>query len=60
LCLVLVRAETFAIDTNARTLVDLAARPSERLVGGPDRAASFVAWFEQNASLPFVQDIKKA
>lgn len=60
LSLVLIRAETFAIDSKARTLVDLAARPSERLVGGVDRAAAFVAWVEQNASLPFVKDIKRA
>jgi hypothetical protein len=60
LSLVVVRAETFAIDFKARTLVDLAARPSERLVGGADRAAAFIAWLEQNASLPFVKDIKRA
>jgi hypothetical protein len=59
LSLVLVRAETFAIDSKARTLVDLAARPSERLVGGPDRTAAFVSWLEQNASLPFVKDVKR-
>lgn len=59
LSLVLVRAETFAIDSKARSLVDLAARPSDRLVGGPERAAAFVAWLEQNASLPFVKDIKR-
>jgi hypothetical protein len=59
LSLVLLRAETFAIDAKTRTLVDLAARPSEYLVGGPDRAAAFVAWFEQNSSLPFVKGIKK-
>jgi hypothetical protein len=60
LSLVLVRAETFAVDFKGRTVVDLAARPSERLVGGADRAAAFVAWLEQNASLPFVKDIKRA
>ena len=57
---VLVRAEVFAVDTKARTLVDLAARPSERVVGGPSRAAEFVAWMERNAALPFVKDIKRA
>ena len=60
LCLVLVRAETFAVDSKSRTLVDLAARPSERLVGGTDRTAAFIAWMEQNASLPFVKDVKRA
>lgn len=58
LSLVLVRSETFAIDKQTKTLVDLAARPSERLVGSTDRTAGFVAWLEQNASLPFVKDIK--
>jgi len=57
LCLVLERAEVFAVDSNARSIVDLAARPSERLVGGPERASAFIAWMEQNASLPFVKAI---
>lgn len=60
LSLVVVRAETFAVDFKARTLVDLAARPSDRIVGGAERAAAFVTWLEQNASLPFVKDIKRA
>jgi len=60
LSLVLVRAETFAVDFKANTLVDLAARPSERLVGTADRTSAFVAWLEQNPSLPFVKDIKRA
>jgi hypothetical protein len=59
LSLVLVRAETFAVDSKTRSLVDLAARPSDRLVGGPERAAAFVGWFEQNAALPFVGGIKR-
>lgn len=59
LCLVLVRAETFAVDSRGRTLVDLAARPSERLVGGLDRAVAFVNWMELNSSLPFVKDVKR-
>ncbi len=59
LSLVLVRAETFAVDSRAGTLVDLAARPSDRIVGGADRVAAFVAWLERNASLPFVKEIKR-
>lgn len=59
LCLVLVRAETFAVDLKSRILVDLAARPSERLVGGSERVGVFVAWMDQNASLPFVKDVKR-
>ncbi len=60
LSLVIARAETFAVDFKGRTVVDLAARPSERLVGSADRAAAFVAWLEQNASLPFVKHLKRA
>lgn len=59
LSLVLVRAETFAVDFKVRAVVDLAARPSERLVGGTERSAAFVTWLEQNASLPFVKCIKR-
>lgn len=59
LSLILVRAETFAVDFKRRTVVDLAARPKERLVGDSDRAAAFVAWLEQHASLPFVKAIKR-
>ena len=40
LSLVLVRVGTFAVDFKGRTVVDLAARPSERLVGGASRAAA--------------------
>ncbi len=60
LSLVLIRAETFAVDFKAKTVVDLAARPSDRLVGGADRAAAFVDWLERNASLPYIKDIKRA
>lgn len=59
LSLVLMRSETFAVDSKTRSLIDLAARPRDRLVGGPERAGAFVAWLEQNATLPFVKDIKK-
>lgn len=59
LCLVLARAETFAVDAKSRSLVDLAARPSERLVAGSDRAAAFVTWMEQNASFPFVKGVTR-
>lgn len=59
LSLVLVRAQTFGVDNNSRSLIDLAARPSERVVGGPERAGAFVDWLEQNAMLPFVAEIKR-
>lgn len=60
LSLVLARADTFAVDIKAQSLVDLAARPSNRLVGGPERAAGFIAWLKRNSSLPFFKDIKTA
>ena len=59
LCLVLARGEVFAVDANARSVVDLAARPSDRLVGGPERASGFIAWMSQNASLPFVKNVRR-
>lgn len=59
LSLVLLRADTFGVDTKLRSLIDLAARPSERIVGGPERAGAFVEWVERNGMLPFVKEIKR-
>jgi hypothetical protein len=59
LCMVLSRADTFAIDAKKNALIDLASRPSERIVGGPDRASSFIAWIARNQDLPFVNAIKR-
>lgn len=59
LSLVLSRADTFAVNIQKRTLVDLASRPSESLIGGPERVSAFIAWMDQNASLPFVMGIRK-
>jgi hypothetical protein len=59
LCLVLLRADTFAVDSKNCTLVDLAARPSERVVAGSERTAGFIRWMELNAALPLVKDIRK-
>lgn len=56
---VLTRAETFAIDTSERTLIDLAAMPSDSVVGGPGRAAPYVAWVERNASMPILKGLKR-
>lgn len=59
LSLVLVRAETFVVDTKARVLVDLSAKPTDRIVGGERRAADYVDWLVRNASLPVVSDVKR-
>lgn len=59
LCLVLTRAEVFAVDTETRSVLDLAARPSDRVIGGPERARAFVSWMERNAELPFVKDVRR-
>ncbi len=59
LCLVLSRAETFAVDVQKKTLVDLASRPSDSLIGGPERVSGFIAWMAQNSTLPFVNSIKR-
>jgi hypothetical protein len=57
--LVLSRGEVFAVDIDKRTILDLAARPSERIVAGPERAASFVSWIEKNEVLPLVKAIRR-
>lgn len=59
LCLVLSRADTFAIDVKKKALIDFASRPSESIVGGPDRASAFIAWIDQNQDLPFVNAIRR-
>lgn len=59
LSLVLTRGEVFAVDTESRTVVDLAARQSERVIAGPERAAPFVAWMARNHDLPFVKAIRR-
>lgn len=59
LCLVLSRlSDTMKIDFNSRSILDLAARPSDRLVAGADRAASFVSWIERNGDLPIVAALR--
>lgn len=47
------------VDFDKRELVDLSARPSERLVAGPDRIGRFCAWVEQNQGLPHLQQLKR-
>jgi hypothetical protein len=50
--------DMIAIDFADRTIVDLSARPSERVVAGPDRAAAFISWVEQNQAVPMVHTLK--
>lgn len=40
-----------------RELVDLSARPSERMLAGPARMRGFCTWVEQNQSLPHIQQL---
>lgn len=47
------------VDFNKRELLDLSARPSERVVAGPDRIGGFCAWVEQNQALPQLKQLKQ-
>ena len=47
------------VDFNKRELHDLSARPSERLVAGPERMGGFCAWVEQNQALPQLKQLKQ-
>lgn len=58
LCLVLERVDSMAIDPQQRTLVDLAARPSARVVAQSERVSAFIDWMQRNRSLPFVQKVR--
>lgn len=51
--------EFLRLDFDKRELVDLASRPSERIVAGPDRIGRFCAWVEQNQALPHLQQLKR-
>lgn len=60
LALVLNRLPEFLqVDFDKRELHDLSARPSERVLAGPERIGGFCAWVEQNQALPFLQQLKK-
>jgi hypothetical protein len=57
---VMVRMEdTIVVDYDRRSIVDLAAKPSERVVAGPERAGPFISWLEQNQAVPGVRLLKK-
>ena len=50
--------DLISIDFADRTIVDLSAKPSERVIAGPDRAAAFISWVEQNQAVPMVHMLK--
>ncbi|WP_218512001.1 hypothetical protein [Variovorax sp. dw_308] len=47
--------EFMELDRERRELVDLSAKPSERVVMGKERMGRFVEWVELNQALPMVQ-----
>ncbi len=59
LCLVLERVETIAVDTKSLTLVDLAARPTQRVVAESDRASAFIRWLDENSLFPAAKKIAR-
>ena len=50
--------DVIAIDFRERTVVDLSARPSDRVISGPERAAAFISWVEQNQAVPMVHSLR--
>jgi len=50
--------DSIVIDYSQRSILDLAAKPSERTIAGPERAAPFIDWLEQNQVLPAVRLLK--
>lgn len=47
------------LDFGKRELIDLSARPSERLIASSERIGKFCTWIEQNQSLPHLKKLKK-
>lgn len=45
--------DSISVNFSARSIDDLAARPSERMIAGPARAKAFIEWFEENRSILF-------
>jgi hypothetical protein len=58
LCLILGRVTTLAVDRQSRSIVDLAARPSDRVIAGPSRASAFVDWLDRHRALPDVANVR--
>lgn len=59
LALVLIRTRTFAVEVQKRSIIDLAARPSDAVVAGPERTAAFISWMGQNSELPAVIELRR-
>lgn len=51
--------DLLSVDFSKRELLDLSARPSERVVAGPERMGGFCAWVEQNQALPQLKQLKQ-
>lgn len=45
------------IDRGKRELIDLSAKPSDRVVAAKERMGAFIQWLEANHSLPLVRTI---
>jgi hypothetical protein len=46
------------IDYEGRRVIDKSAKPSEQLVADSRRAGPFIAWLEQNESLPAIRKLR--
>lgn len=46
--------EFIHLDRDKRELIDLSARPSDRLIAGAERLSDFIQWMEKNKALPLV------
>jgi hypothetical protein len=51
--------DLLSVDFNKRELHDLSARPSERVIAGPERMGGFCTWVEQNQALPQLKQLKQ-
>jgi hypothetical protein len=47
------------VDFDKRELIDLAAKPSDRLIVGVERIGVFLSWLEQNQYVPMVAQLVK-
>lgn len=48
-------ADSMVVDYEHRTVIDLAAKPSDRIVASSERAGQFIAWLEQNQAIPAIR-----
>jgi hypothetical protein len=52
-------ASTIAVDFKSRTVLDLAARPSDSTIAGPERAGQWIAWLERNRFVPTIRSLNE-